>query len=74
MSQQAVEHCLGRLITDDQFRRLAQKSLPQACRQFGFVLTPIELELLAELNFSSLAEVARCLNPGLHRTGIDLEH
>jgi len=73
MSQRAVEHCLGRLITDDQFRRLARKSLPHACRQFGFELTPTEIELLGHLDFSFLTDVSRYLDPGLHRTGTSLE-
>jgi hypothetical protein len=73
MSQRAVEHCLGRLITDDQFRGLAKRSLPQACRQLGFELTPTELELLAQFDVSSLADVADCLNSGLRRTGSILE-
>ena len=69
MSQRAVEHCLGRLITDDQFRGLARRSLPQACRQCGYELTRSELELLDQLDFSSLAAVVCCLDPGLRRTG-----
>ena len=73
MSQRAVEQCLGRLITDDQFRRLAGKSLPQTCRQFGFELTATEIELIGHFDFSSLADVSRRLDPGLHRAGGDLE-
>lgn len=73
MSQRAVEHCLGRLITDDQFRRLARKSLPQACHQFGYELTPTEIEMLANLDFASLADVSRLLDSGLHRAETSLE-
>jgi len=73
MSQRAVEQCLGRLITDNQFRRLAGKSLPQTCRQFGFELTSTEIELLGQLDFSSLADVSRHLNPGLQRSGTHVE-
>ena len=69
MSQRAVEHCLGRLITDPQFRRLASSSLDQACQQFGFDLTTTEIELLGHLDLSALANVARCLDTGLHRAG-----
>lgn len=72
MSQRAVEHCLGRLITDTQFRRLASTSLIQACRQCGFELTVTEIELLRHLDFASLADVSRRLDPGLHRVGGNL--
>ena len=73
MSQRAVEHCLDRLITDEQFRHLALTSLPQACRQFGFELTLMEIKLLGHLDFSSLANVSRELDTGLHRAGTNLE-
>lgn len=73
MSQRAVEHCLGRLITDRQFRHLARNSLAHACRQFGYELTLIEIELLSHLDFTSLADVARHLDAGLHRVGGHLE-
>lgn len=69
MSQRAVEHCIGRLITDDQFRRLAGTSLAQACVQAGLELTPVEIELLSLLNLDAFAQMSRCLDPGLHRTG-----
>lgn len=73
MSQRAVEHCLGRLITDRQFRRLASNSLARACRQLGFELTHTEIELLSHLDLTSLADVARYLDAGLHRAGGHLD-
>lgn len=73
MSQRAVELCLGRLITDAQFCHLARKSLLHACRHFGFELTSTEIELLGQLDFSSLADASRLLNPGLQRSGRNLE-
>jgi len=73
MSQRAVEYCLGRLITDDQFRAMAINSLPQACRQLGLDLTDMELDLLRFLDFSFLAKIASSLDPGLLRTGSSLE-
>ena len=68
MSQRAVEHCIGRLITDDQFRRMAGVSLSRACLQAGINLTPAEINLLSLLDLGSLAQVSLCLDPGLHRT------
>lgn len=73
MSQRAVEHCLGRLITDRQFRRLARSSLAQACQQFGFELTATEIELLGSLDLAALANVSHRLDLGLHRAGTALE-
>jgi len=73
MSQRAVEYCLGRLMTDDQFRSMAINSLPEACRQLGLDLTDTELDLLSLLDFFSLAEIACSLDPGLLRTGTSLE-
>lgn len=72
MSQRAVEHCIGRLVTDDQFRRLAGVSLAHACMQAGLELTPGEIALLSLLDFDTLAQLSRHLDPGLHRTGITL--
>jgi len=42
MSQEVVERILGCLITDLDFRRLTAESLEMACRQTGYLLTPID--------------------------------
>ena len=73
MAQRAVEYCLGRLITDGQFRSMATDSLSEACRQLGLDLTDMELDLLRQIDLSSLAEIACSLDPGLLRTGTSLE-
>ena len=73
MSQRAVEYCLGRLLTDGEFRTLAMRSLPRACGRLGLELTAIELELLSQFDFTSLAQVSCSLDPGLLRTGGGLE-
>ncbi|MBM9614913.1 hypothetical protein JWJ90_11530 [Desulfobulbus rhabdoformis] len=69
MSQQGVEYCLGRLLTDEQFRRLASRSLPEACYQLGIELTGLELELLAQLDEELLLKISSHLDRGLIRTG-----
>lgn len=72
MSQRAVEHCIGRLITDNQFRRLARASLSQACQQLGLELTPLEMDLLSRLDLNSFSRLSCNLDPGLQRTGSHL--
>jgi hypothetical protein len=67
MSQAAVEQVLGRMITDEQFRRLATNSLETACLQEGYRLFPAELRLLSGLDMRCVAEFADRLDPGLCR-------
>ncbi len=67
MSQEAVERMLGRLLTDERFRRSANESLEGACMQQGYVLTTTELGLLSDLKLQAINEVAAQLNPGLCR-------
>jgi hypothetical protein len=69
MSQEAVERLLGRLITDDRFRRIAEVSLDSACLQEGYRLTSVELNLMSTLDIKQVAELASRLDPGLCRTG-----
>lgn len=67
MSQEAVERVLGRLLTDEGFRRSAKESLEVACMQQGYLLTTTELSLLSDLKLQALTDVAAQLNPGLCR-------
>jgi hypothetical protein len=70
MSQEAVERILGRMITDERFRRLVVDSLEVASRQEGYRLTTAELLLLSSnLDLKRFAELADQLNPGLCRAG-----
>lgn len=71
MSQEAVEKVLGRLITDERFRRLAFVSLESASLREGYQLTPAELLLLSNsLERPGITEFANRLNPSLRRAGI----
>lgn len=71
MSQEAVEQVLGRLITDERFRRLAVVSLESASLREGYQLTPAELLLLSNsLELPGIAEFANRLNPSLRRAGV----
>lgn len=67
MSQEAVERLLGRLITDERFRRLAAESLEAACQQEGYRLSPTELLLLSRLEQQHISGLADRLDSGLCR-------
>lgn len=69
MSQEAVEQVLGRLLTDERFRRQAADSLETACLQEGYRLIPGELQLLSDLDLQLMTELADRLNRGLRRAG-----
>lgn len=69
MSQAAVEQVMGRMITDERFRRLATKSLETACLLEGYQLFPAELRLLSGLDVQYVGEFADRLDPGLCRAG-----
>lgn len=69
MSQEAVEQVLGRLITDERFRRQAADSLEAACLQEGYRLLPGELKLLSGLDLHLMTGLAGRLNRGLRRAG-----
>ncbi len=47
MSQEAVERLLGRLLTDDGFRKQAENSLEKLCWEGGYVLNPSELKAIS---------------------------
>jgi hypothetical protein len=69
MSQEAVERVLGRLITDERFRRAAADSFEAACRQEGYGMTTAELRLVSGLEIPCFAELAGRLDAGLCRAG-----
>ena len=72
MSQRAVERFIGRLVTDDQFRRKASRSLSEACYEVGLELTAGEIDLLSRMEFGCFADLSSSLDPGLRRTGCSL--
>lgn len=67
MSQEAVERVLGRLITDERFRRLVANSMETACLHEGYPLSVKELRLLAALDLRRFGELADGLDPCLCR-------
>lgn len=70
MSQEAVERVLGRMITDENFRRLAAESLESASMQAGYRLSLAELLLLSgNMELQRITELADRIDPGLCRVG-----
>ncbi len=67
MSQTEVERCIGRIVTDGEFRERASRSLGTACYDEGFVLSPRELALLERLDFHCFVAVAELLDDELRR-------
>jgi hypothetical protein len=67
MSQDAVERVLGRLLTDDKFRRRAACALAEACREEGYSLTREELGAIRQQDLKALADLARQLDSSIKR-------
>jgi Ribosomally synthesized peptide prototyped by Frankia Franean1_4349. len=67
MSQEAVERFLGRLLTDDTFRRRAKKSIEGVCRDTGIDLNPSELGSISRDDISRLESVSRQLDGSIKR-------
>ena len=67
MSQDAVEKVLGRMLTDDKFRRRAAQNLVATCREQGYLLDDEELELVSKFDSTSLSPAAEILDGGIKR-------
>ena len=71
MTQQAVEQTLGKLMTDERFRRRFFAEPAAACREAGLVLSPAELDALTRLSGEDLARVGGRLDPRISRPCLD---
>lgn len=58
---------MGRVITDDGFRKRAQQALEATCFREGVVVSPEELALLARLDLAILVPIAESLDGSLRR-------
>lgn len=67
MSQEVVERVLGRLLTDGAFRLRAAKSLADACRKEGFLLSDEELRAIRPEDLTRLEMVAEHLDSSIKR-------
>jgi len=70
MSQRSVEQVIGRLATDEEFRRRFESS-PEAVLDEviarGLLLTPVERRALLDLDFSACRRFARRLDPRIQK-------
>jgi len=71
MSQEAVERFLGRLLTDDAFRKRAQESIESTSRGAGFNLNASELEAISRDDLIRLDMVSHQLDKGIKRFTAD---
>lgn len=67
MSQEMVEKLLGRLLTDDHFRRRAVQSLAESCQDEGYFLSRDEFESIREADIILLEWVAIRLDKNIKR-------
>ncbi len=73
MSQRSVEQVIGRLATDEDFRRRFEAERETVLRELiasGCELTPVEIRALLDLNFSACRRFARCLDPRLQKISL----
>ena len=73
MSQRSVERVIGRLVTDEAFRRRFVDQ-PQVVLQesvvCGLDLTPCEMQALAAIDIPSVERFAEAIDPRLQKTDI----
>ena len=70
MSQRTVESVIGRLVTDEAFRRRFSSDPPAALREVvgcGHELTPVELHALGSIDPRLLALFADALDPRIQK-------
>ncbi|HEY6066147.1 MAG TPA: Os1348 family NHLP clan protein [Thermoanaerobaculia bacterium] len=71
MSQRSVEKLLGRILTDDDFRRSffpVRSASFEIAAAHGLDLTPIERSALSSLRLRSFECLARALDPRISRS------
>lgn len=71
MTQEAVERLLGRLLTDDSFRKSAGYSFAIAAAEKGYQLSDEELQALSSADLMRLEKVAAQLDRSIKRFNHD---
>jgi hypothetical protein len=67
MSQEAVERLLGRLLTDDTFRKRAHASIEILCREGGYNLNAVELKSISHDDIIRIDMVSKQLDTSIKR-------
>ncbi len=73
MSQRTVEMVIGRLASDEDFRRGFEANREAALEEIiagGLELTPVERRALLDLDFAACKRFARCLDPRLQKISL----
>lgn len=73
MSQRDVERVLGRLLTDERFRRAFQHDPAGACRAAGFELSGLELEALAAIPSRALPRFVAQIDERIRRLELPVD-
>ena len=69
MAQDSVERLLGRLITDDVFRKSLKNDFDKACYLNGLSLSESERAIIRQLNFDIFSQLATNIDDGIRREG-----
>ena len=72
MGQQAVERALGKLVTDEAFRKRFFANPETASWEAGLQLSPMELEALSKLSHEALVRLGEVLDKRISRAPLDL--
>jgi hypothetical protein len=73
MSQRSVEQIIGRLATDEEFRRRFESEKGAVLGDLigsGVELTPVEIKALRDMDVTSCRRFARCLDPRLQKISL----
>lgn len=68
MGQDSVEKFLGRIITDDIFRRDASRWFDRTCAAEGFVFTGEERQALVGLDYDLIERLSIRIDGGIKRS------
>jgi len=70
MSQRGVERVIGRLVTDEEFRRRFDENREAAIREIaesGVELTCVEMRALASIDPRLMGRIADAIDPRIHK-------
>lgn len=71
MGQQAVERALGKLVTDEAFRKRFFANPETASWEAGLQLSPMELDALSKLSHDALVQLGEVLDKRISRAPLD---